>query len=60
MENRVLELIENNPHFIAEELAKEVGLTKEGVRYHIKNLKKKKLIKRVGGSKKGYWEIKKR
>ena len=56
-EKQILGLIENNPYLTAEDLAKQVDLTKEGVRYHIKNLKKKNLLKRVGSSKSGHWEV---
>lgn len=56
-EFQIIELIENNPHLTAEELASQVGISRDGVRYHLKNLKKKKLIKRVGGSKSGHWEV---
>lgn len=54
---RVKYLIENNPHLTAEDISKKIGVTVNGVRYHIKNLKKKKLIERVGGSKRGYWKV---
>ncbi|MGV8168716.1 MAG: RNA-binding domain-containing protein [Candidatus Nanoarchaeia archaeon] len=57
-EKMILEIIQNNPHLTAEEISKQVGITVEGIRYHIKNLTKKNLIKRVGGSKKGHWEVK--
>jgi len=55
-ENEILTLITNNPALNMEELARVVGLTKDGVRYHLKNLKKKKLIKRKGHGKGGSWE----
>ena len=56
-EREILELVENNPQLTAEEIAAHIGITVHGVRYHIKNLKKKKLIRRFGGSKSGYWEV---
>lgn len=56
-EKLVLELLSNNPHLTADEIGHQLGLTEEGIRYHIKNLKKKGLIKRVGGRKKGYWKV---
>ena len=36
-----------------EELAKTCGITRDGVNYHIKNLKKKGVVKRIGGDKGG-------
>ena len=56
-EREILELIENNPFLSADEISVSVGLSKEGVRYHIKNLKKKGRIKRKGHGKGGSWDI---
>jgi len=56
-EGEILELIENNPYLSAEQIALKVNLTEEGVRYHLKNLKKKERIKRKGHGKGGSWEI---
>lgn len=56
-EKEILELIENNPYLSAEQIALKVNLTEDGVRYHIKNLKKKGRLKRKGHCKGGSWEI---
>src|SRR3989344_7021916 len=56
-EKEILELISNNPHLSSEDIARKVNLSKDGVRYHIKNLKKKKLVKRKGHGKGGSWEV---
>lgn len=56
-EKEILDLIENNPYLSAEEISIQVELTKEGVRYHLKNLKKKERIKRIGHGKGGSWKI---
>jgi len=56
-EKEILELIENNPHLSAGEIATHVNLTEDGVRYHLKNLKKKERIKRKGHGKGGSWEV---
>jgi len=56
-EREILELIENNPYLSADEIAIHVKLTKEGVRYHLKNLKKKGRITRKGHGKGGSWEV---
>jgi ATP-dependent DNA helicase RecG len=58
-ENKILNLIKNNPEFTLEEIGKHVGLTPRGVRYHTDNLKKKGKIKRVGSRKKGCWKVNK-
>ena len=56
-EKEILELIENNPYLSAEQIALKVNLTEDGVRYHIKNLKKKGRLKRKGHGKGGSWEV---
>ena len=56
-EYEILEIIKNNPHLNAKDIAKTVDLTIDGVRYHINNLTKKRIVKREGSSKKGKWEV---
>lgn len=56
-EEQIKTLITENSSITAEELAGKIGISIEGVRYHIKNLKKKRIIKRIGGPKTGHWEI---
>ena len=56
-EKEIFEIVEKNPSLSAEQIAKMVGLSTIGVRYHLKNLKNKKRIKRRGHGKGGSWEI---
>jgi ATP-dependent DNA helicase RecG len=56
-EHEIMEILNNNPHLNAKDIAKAVDLTVDGVRYHINNLTKKGIIKRMGSSKKGKWEM---
>ena len=53
----ILELIKKNPSIKKENLALKLGITIDGVKYHIKKLKKQGVIKWVGLSKGGHWEI---
>ncbi len=56
-EKEIIELIGNNPHLSAIEISRQVGLTEDGVRYHLNNLKKKERIKRKGHGRGGSWEV---
>ena len=56
-EKEILEIIENNPSLSVEQISGSVNLSIDGVRYHIKNLKNNKRIKRKGHGKGGSWEI---
>lgn len=53
----ILEAISGNPHTSLEELMKLSSLSKSGVKHILNKLKKDGVIKRVGGSRGGHWEI---
>jgi ATP-dependent DNA helicase RecG len=56
-ELRILELLTSNPYLTQKDIAGYIGLTTDGVKYHIVNLKKRNKIKRKGSNRKGYWEV---
>lgn len=56
-ENEIVKILDSNPHLTLKEVADLVSLTEEGVRYHIRNLKKIGKIKREGQIEtKAHWE----
>lgn len=59
IDNAILEIIKNDSSISARMIALKVGISEDGVRYHIKKLKKQGLIEYVGSSKTGNWIIKK-
>ena len=54
---KILALIHENPYISTTELAEKCALTRDGVNYQIRKLKKNGCIVRVGADKGGYWEI---
>ncbi len=54
---RILVAIEKKPGITRGELAGLLGITSDGVKYHLDSLKRKGLIKRIGGRKEGAWKI---
>jgi ATP-dependent DNA helicase RecG len=50
-------LLKNDPSLTRRKLAEHVGLTPDGVKYHLNKLREKGIIRHVGATKKGYWEI---
>jgi len=54
---KIIRLIKANPNINLAHLSKQLNITKEGVRYHLKNLKLAGILKRIGTSRSGYWEI---
>ena len=53
----ILKLLKSNPHITRVELSETIGLSVRGIEWHLKNLKEKGQIKRIGSTKAGYWEI---
>lgn len=56
-EEKILELIKKDRKITKKELGEKLGLSSDGVRYHLRNLKKKGLVKWEGSSKKGEWIV---
>jgi ATP-dependent DNA helicase RecG len=54
---KILELIKGNPSISRAELAAQIGITPDGIKYHLDNMRKQGTIKRIGPDKGGYWEI---
>ncbi len=50
-EEVILELIAENPNITQKAMAARMGLTEDGIYYHISKLKKKGVLQRVGGKK---------
>ena len=53
----IINLIKKNPAITQVEMAKILGLTRDGISYNIKKLKEKGIIKRDGSTKNGTWKI---
>ena len=54
---KILEIIKGEPQITRRELAKLIGISEDGIKYHLNNLKQKSILKRIGPDKGGYWEI---
>ena len=52
-----MKLIKKNPNITQTEMAKILGITRDGISYNIKQLKNKGIIERVGATKNGKWVI---
>ena len=56
-QQRILSNIKKKPDITRKELAEIIGLSSNGVKYHLDKLKKSGVIRHVGATKKGHWEI---
>ena len=54
---KILNVLAGDGHISAQQLAHILGLSVPGIRYHLNLLTRKSLIKRVGSSKAGHWEV---
>ena len=57
-QEKILNLIRKNPNITQTQMAKVLGLTRDGIAYNIKQLKNHGIIERIGATKKGYWIVK--
>ena len=56
-QERILTLLRENPKLTRKVLAVRIGITRDGVGYHLANLRKAGIIRHVGATKKGRWEV---
>ncbi|MDR2581245.1 MAG: winged helix-turn-helix domain-containing protein [Fibromonadaceae bacterium] len=54
---KILALIRGNPEISMQGIADLIGLSEDGVKYQIRQLKNKGLIRRTGPDKGGHWQI---
>ncbi len=50
---KILDLIAQNPKITREMLAEEIGISANGIKYHLRQMQKKALIRRIGPDKGG-------
>jgi ATP-dependent DNA helicase RecG len=56
-EEAILRLLREDPSITQKKMADQVGLTPDGVKFHINKLKEKGIIRHEGPTKKGRWVI---
>ncbi|HII15693.1 MAG TPA: winged helix-turn-helix transcriptional regulator, partial [Nanoarchaeota archaeon] len=54
---KILDEIKQNPHITRKQLAKTIGITEEGIKFHLNQMKKAGVIRRIGPDKGGHWEV---
>jgi ATP-dependent DNA helicase RecG len=54
---KIIALIAQKPDITRQQLAQEIGITDSGVKYHMKKMQEKGLVRRVGPDKGGHWEV---
>ena len=54
---KILTAIAANPKITRKELAQHLGITADGIKYHLRQMQRLRVIQRVGPDKGGRWEI---
>ena len=57
VKEEIIRLMKEYPEITAKEMAIQLHVTEDGIRFHIKNMKKEGILKRIGSTKKGEWEV---
>ena len=57
-QNRIVEIMRDNPQITISELSKIIGMRNSGIKKNIAKLKEDGVIERVGSDKSGSWKVK--
>ena len=55
--NKIVALIKADPEITMPELASKIGVSLRSVERNIQELQKRNVLKRIGATKKGHWEV---
>ncbi len=57
IQQNIINLIKDKPSITQKEIAKELDITRDGVKYNMNILKEVGIVEREGSTKKGIWKI---
>ena len=56
-QERILRELQRSPQITRNELAQIIGVSPDGVKYHLQKLSKEGIIRRIGSTRSGEWEV---
>lgn len=56
-QEKIITLLKGKPSMTRKELATNIGISEDGVKYHLDKMKQDGTIRRVGSTKGGHWEV---
>ena len=56
-DKQVLKIVKQHPNMTQKEIAVELGWKVDRVKYYLSKMKRQNMIRRVGTSQKGHWEL---
>ena len=57
-QSHILALIRANPRISLQEMSEVMNMTRDGIKYHLTRLKREGMLRRIGSSRSGHWEVK--
>ena len=54
---KIIRLMSKNPEITQKILATEIGITIDGIKYHLKKLREDGVVRHIGSTKSGRWEV---
>ena len=55
--DKIIKLLKENPNYTIQSIADRIGKSRDTIKEHLNRLKRDNIIKRVGSTKSGHWEI---
>ena len=56
-QERIVALLREDPTLTRKALAERIGITPDGVKYHLHKLREAGRVRHIGSTKKGQWEV---
>ena len=56
-QEKIIALLERQPGITRKEIAVQLGISADGIKYHLEKLKAAAKVRHVGSTKKSHWEI---
>lgn len=57
VQGQIVKMMLSNPHITKKEIAENLKLSVDGIRYHIKKMTESGTIRYIGTSRNGHWEV---
>ena len=57
MQKAILNIIKRNNKVTLQDIANELGKTRDGIKYHITKMQKEGILRHIGKDNDGHWEI---
>ena len=57
VQGQIVKMMLSNPHITKKEIAENLKMSVDGIRYHIKKMTESETIRYIGTSRNGHWEV---